>query len=114
MNLHVCKLAVILVALLTKSESKLLSSNICEVYDPYCKPPNCPTHKRCPVKPYRLSHCFAVLSSTPVGEKVIRKGCWLQNLQLCPLSKQCKTRKTSRDSVRFCCCTGNNCNSKVN
>ncbi|XP_031569554.1 activin receptor type-2A-like [Actinia tenebrosa] len=104
---------IFLAFLLHKTECKVLTSHVCEYYNPECGY-NCPRLQKCAVHQGKISHCFALYSDTPNGVKVLRKGCWLQNLLFCPLDFKCSTKPiTNKHGLQFCCCTGDKCNAKI-
>ncbi|XP_056445494.1 activin receptor type-2A-like isoform X1 [Gadus chalcogrammus] len=55
-------------------------------------------------------HCFATWKNTSGVVTVVKKGCWLDDVN-CYDSSQCVERKETPD-VFFCCCEGNMCNER--
>lgn len=67
----------------------------------------------------RVSHCFALYqNSSTRGMKILKMGCWLQDLKTCSKSRRCDgaarmAYSDRREVLYFCCCTGDNCNAKI-
>ena len=84
--------------------------------------PNASCHHQteiCPPHKDRVSHCYALYrNSSVLGVRILKIGCWLQDLKACSTSRRCEGAvrmaiSDRREVLYFCCCTGDNCNEKI-